>query len=72
MHIWDCDVGPEENKSWEYDLNTGFIRNRYNPNKCIHKQDAWKNGTRIHLWDCNSGINDNKSWLQPMATSFIK
>ncbi|AFZ18183.1 hypothetical protein [Allocoleopsis franciscana] len=38
IHIWDCDVGPEENKSWEYDSNTGYIKNRLNRNKCLHKQ----------------------------------
>ncbi|HDN26905.1 MAG TPA: hypothetical protein ENG03_07395, partial [Thioploca sp.] len=73
IHIWDCNAGLTENKSWVYDPKTGYIRGKENPSKCLHKKYyGWKNGNPIHVWDCNKGTAENKSWVYDPKTGYIR
>ena len=73
IHLWDCNQGPDENKTWVYDSDTGYIRAKSNPSKCFHKKyPDWKNGNPIHLWDCNQGPDENKTWVYEPDTGYIR
>jgi pathogenesis-related protein 1 len=61
IHLWDCGIDTN-NESWIYNAQTGQIRAKANPDKCIQKMNPdWENGNPIHLWDC--GVDKkNESW----------
>ncbi len=73
IHLWDCRVGEDENKVWNYDSTTGYIRSAVNPDKCFHKREGgWNNGNPIHIWDCNAGRPEMKTWTYSASTGFIQ
>ena len=64
IHVWDCNAGTDENKTWIYEASTGYIRGKLNPSKCLHKKDyGWTNGNPIHIWECDAGTVENKTWI---------
>lgn len=74
IHLWECNDGDEENKSWYYDESTGYIHSVAYPDKCLHKQYGngnIDNGNPIHLWDCDDGESSNKQWTYDESTGYI-
>lgn len=63
IHVWDCGVGGDENKAWNFDAATRYIRSATNTDKCLHKREGgWANGNPIHVWDCDAGTDEMKTW----------
>jgi len=73
IHIWDCSAGGDENKAWNFDADTNYIRSATNPDKCLHKRNrGWRNGNPIHVWDCEGGNAENKTWRFDVDTGYIR
>lgn len=73
IHIWDCAQGPDGNKTWIYEPQTGLIRNAEKPQTCLHKREyGWDLGNQIHLWGCAAGTLENKTWLYDETTGQIR
>ena len=73
VHVWDCNVGSAENKTWLYEPKTGYIRGAGNQSKCLQKKSGgWANGNLIHVWDCNAGAAENKTWHYDPKTGYIQ
>ncbi|MFT3774948.1 MAG: RICIN domain-containing protein [Minicystis sp.] len=73
VHLWDCTAYGEENDSFIYEKETGYIRLADNPSACLHKSDPnWNNGNALHVWDCDDGPEENKSWDFDATTGYIK
>ncbi len=67
------------NRMWTqvpYSVDPGYVRNRANPAKCIHKaREDFDNGNPLHLWDCDATgpmIEGNKTWMYEPATGYIR
>ena len=68
-----------DNRMWTqvpYSIDPGYIRNRANPQKCIHKKFGdFENGNPLHLYDCDAvgpTVEGNKTWMYEPATGYIR
>jgi len=72
LHLYACDAGGPENKTYLYDDETGYIHFREDPSKCIHKKyNHFDNGNPLHLWSCSAGGAGNKTFTYDAATGYI-
>jgi len=63
IHVWDCDKGGVENKTWSYDIDTGYIHAFKNSALCLQIENSnWSNNNPIVLNDCETGDEEWKSW----------
>jgi Ricin-type beta-trefoil lectin domain len=73
IHLWQCDAGAPNMKTWVFESNTGYIRSAADPSKCWHKDRLdWTNGNPIHLWNCNEGGPEQKTWTYEAQTGLIR
>lgn len=72
LHLYACDAGGPDNKTFIYDDATGYIHFREDPSKCIHKKYShFNNGNPLHLWSCSGGGAGNKTFTYDAATGYI-
>lgn len=73
LHLYACDAGGPDNKTFIYDDDTGYIHFREDPSKCVHKKNGdWNNGNPLHLWSCNTGPAANKTFTYDADSGYIR
>ena len=73
IHLWRCDDGSPDMKTWIFEKTTGYIRSSARPSMCWHKKNLdWLDGNPIHLWDCNDGELEQKAWVYDEQAKVIR